>query len=73
MIWALGAVLKPLLVSRPRNIFHNTKLRSKPFLSEIEHFGSQMTPERSVKNHKLFEGVSPSLAQGFTPCCDLAK
>jgi hypothetical protein len=29
----------------------------RPFASDIEHFGSQTPGERSVKNHKLFEGL----------------
>ena len=29
----------------------------RPFASDIEHFGSQTPGKRSVKNHKLFEGL----------------
>jgi len=48
-------------------------LKKGCFANNIEQFWNKMQDKAGVKNCKLFEGISPSLAQGFTPCCNLAK
>jgi len=49
------------LVLPLRNKCHQFHGSRKPFPSDIDHFRNQAAVEGSVKNHKLFEGVTPEL------------